>query len=171
LIFAVAFGQGAVRSQHAEKRDLAKYDNGGTFNFTWEVAPDHEQMRAKLREFIWQHWHQKRWGRAMATFYTIEGDPSTYNFYIEATSEGRWRVVSEYEIECCWFYAMDKKKKKRKVERGVDVYDVVVRIADVKSSGFGSEEIGESEIRESTLYRLRLGRGSQNGKSDTSFLL
>jgi len=171
LTILVSLSNEVVHSTQVAKRELSKYDNGGAFDFAWDIAPQHDQMRAKLREFVWQHWREKRMGRVVAKFHSIEGDPTTYTFYIEPDVHGRWRVVSEYETECCWFYAMDKKKRKRKIERGVEIYYVVVRLASGKPGGAVTKEISESESREPSGYRLRLGQASKGGNSAESFFL
>jgi len=171
LTILVSLSGEVVHSTQVSNRELSKYDNGGAFDFTWDIAAQHDQMRDKLREFVWQHWREKQMGRVVAMFHSIEGDPTTYTFYVEPDVDGRWLVVSEYETECCWFYAMDKKKRKRKIERGVEIYDVVVRQANVKTGGDVTEEISESESREPNSYRLRLGKASKASNSAVPFFL
>src|SRR5215475_9731892 len=56
-------------------RDLTRYDDGGAF--------DGRQMMPKLRRFLWEHWTQKRLAHVVVTLYSIEGDPTTYNLFIE----------------------------------------------------------------------------------------
>ena len=110
-------------------RDLARYDDGGAFDLGWAGRPDADaQMRPKLREFLWEHWTQKRLAHVVGAFSTIEGDPTTYNLFVEPDRNQRWRVVAEYESYCCWFYAMEKQRRKRKRERGIVIYDVVERV-------------------------------------------
>jgi hypothetical protein len=171
LTILVSLSNEVVHPTQVAKRELSKYDNGGAFDFAWDIAPQHDQMRAKLREFVWQHWREKRMGRVVATFYSIEGDPTTYTFYVKSDIDGRWRVVAEYETECCWFYAMDKKKRKRKIKRGVEIYDVVVRLANGNSRADVTKEISEFESREPSGYRLRLGQASKRGNSAESLFL
>jgi hypothetical protein len=49
------------------------------------------------RDFLWEHWTQKRPARVVVTVYTIEGDPTTYNLFVEFDRGQRWRVVAKYE--------------------------------------------------------------------------
>ena len=35
----------------------------------------------------------------VATYYTIEGDPTTYNLFVEPDANQRWHVVAKYESE------------------------------------------------------------------------
>jgi hypothetical protein len=92
-------------------RDLTRYDDGGAF--------EEYRMMPKLRCFLWEHWTQKRLAHVVVTLYSIEGDPTTYNLFIEPDRDQRWRVVAEYESECCWVYEMEKPKRKREREKGV----------------------------------------------------
>jgi hypothetical protein len=132
-------------AQTVQKRDLSRYDDGGTFDFNWGVGPQaHERMRPKLREFLWEHWSQKRLGRVVATFYSIEGDPATYHLYIEPGEDGRWHVVSEFETECCWFYSMEKPKRKREHRKGVEIYDRVERVEGPNGFSLQLRKAGEN---------------------------
>src|SRR5439155_9836690 len=79
-------------AQTGTRRALARYHQGGTFDFTWSAGPRaHERMKPLLRQFVWQHWSRKQLGHVIAIYYTMEGDPTTYNLFIEPDSNGRWR--------------------------------------------------------------------------------
>jgi len=138
-------------------RDMTRYDNGGVFDFSWGAGPEaHARMNPKLRGFLWEHWTQKRLAHVVVTLYTIEGDPTTYNLYIEPDRDQRWRVAAEYESECCWFYAMEKPKRKRERKKGIVVYDVIER---VQTSGNGQKTLSlipGGDRREPDAYILRL---------------
>ena len=127
LLLLTSFAE-AVGVQRFQKRDLARYENGGTLDFNWEVAAKHEEMKGKLREFLWERWQQKQLGFVVATFYSYHGDHTTHTFFVEPDGDGRWRVVSEYEGECCVLYAMQKKKRKLERKKGTAIYDVVERV-------------------------------------------
>src|SRR6266849_5566014 len=140
-------------AQRGQKRDLARYDNGGSSDFSWDLMPPaHEKMKLQLRLFLWEHWTQKRLGHVVATFYTIEGDQTTHNLYIEPDANGRWRVVDEYERECCALYALAKKKRKPKLERGVAIYDTVEWVEPINNGGT-FRVIPEREGHEPGTYR------------------
>ena len=171
LLLTMPFGQAAL-AQNVQRRDLARYANGGTFDFSWGLGPKAlAEMKPKLREFLWEHWSQKRLGRVVATFYTIEGDPTTHHLYIEPDENGRWRVVSEYESECCWFYAVEKKKRKRERRRGVDVYDIVERVEEVRNGKVTWKVISQGERPEPSKFRLRLRNAAENNQSEVAFIL
>lgn len=169
LLFITFFGQ-TVLAQSVQKRNLARYDDGGSFDFNWGLGPKaHERMRPKLRKFIWEHWSQKRLGHVIVTFYTIEGDPTTHNLYIEPDESGQWRIVSEYESECCWFYAMEKKKRQRQRSRGVETYDTVERIKQINDGKGTWKVIPEGESRQPNTYWLRIRR--KNYSADAALTL
>src|SRR5262245_46950054 len=144
-------------------RDLTRYDDGGAFDFSWGAGLEaHAQMMPKLRRFLWEHWTQKRLAHVVVTLYTIEGDPTSYNLFVEPDRDQRWRVVAEYESECCWFYAMEKPKRNRKREKGVVIYAVVERIRTSNSDQATLSIIPEGDRREADSYILRL-RGIVEG--------
>jgi hypothetical protein len=162
LLLTVFVGQ-TVLAQNVQKRDLARYDDGGNFDFNWAAGPEaHERMRPKLRQFLWEHWSQKRLGHVVAAFYSIEGDPIRHTFYIEPDGNGRWHVVSEYERECCWSYALLKKKRKRKLEKGKWSFDTVERVEQTEKGKGAWKVIPEGENREPGTYWLRLRNGNDS---------
>ncbi len=172
ILLLITFFGDNLWAQNVTKRDLARYDDGGIFDFNWSLGPQvHERMRPKLREFIWEHWHQKRLARVVATFYSIEGDPITHRMFIEPDASGRWRVLSEYESECCALYALEKKKRKRQRERGIVIYDIVERVEELKTGKVTWKVIAEEESRESIRYSLRLRRGVDESHPSETFLI
>ena len=92
----------------------------------------------------------------------LQGDPTTYNLFVEPDRDQRWRVVAEYESECCWFYSMEEPKRKRKREKGVVIYRVVERVQTSGSDQATSSLISEGDRREADSYFLRL-RGIVEG--------
>jgi hypothetical protein len=152
LLFIVGGQPGFA--QNRRKRDLTKYDNGGAFDFRWSVATQHERMASAIRDFVWEHWANKRLGYIARTVYTIEGDPTTYRLFIEPDANQTWHVVLTYRSNCCWYYGLQKPKRKRRIETGVARYDVVERIPKGKTSP------------ETNLYTLRLRRIGQLNKDD-----
>lgn len=147
-----------VEPRGSQKRDLAGYENGGTLDFSWKVAPRHEELRTKLREFLWEHWKQKQLGFIVATFYSSHGDYTTHKFFIEPDGDGRWRVVSEYEGECCVLAPIQKKKRKLERKEGTEFYDLVERIVVKKDGKATWQVLSDQDNREADMYRLRLSR-------------
>jgi hypothetical protein len=69
----------------AQGRDLSKYDDGGVYR---QLAYSHNLQR--LREFIWDHWTQKRRGFVEVLFEGVDAGTKAYLF-IEPM-DGRWRI-------------------------------------------------------------------------------
>jgi|GEM_PF-7004893 len=136
-----------------------------------------EEMRSKLRAFLRENWSQRRPGCITATIYTIEGDPTTTTFYVEPDKNGTWRVATEYESECCWFYGMAGKERKR--ETGEVFYNVVERVVggrDDKAKEFRIvwSVIPEGEKRQPNTYALRLRkvtRDHEGSPKEVTFIL
>ena len=171
LLLIACFAQ-TVGAQGFPKRDLGRYKNGGTLDFNWEVAAKHEEMRGKLREFLWERWSKKQLGFVVATFYSYHGDYTTHTFFVEPDAEGRWRVVSEFEGECCVLDAMQKKKRKLERKKGTEFYDLVERVAEESRDGKATGQvISAQDSREAEKYRLRLGRSQAGKLSESPFLL
>ncbi|HKQ79166.1 MAG TPA: hypothetical protein VJ810_36060 [Blastocatellia bacterium] len=150
-------------------RNLTRYDDGGSFNFHWGVGPAAapNQMLPKFRDFLWEHWTQKRLARVVVIISSIEGDPTTYNLFVEPDRNQRWRVIAEYKSWCCWFYAMEKPRKRKYVlKKGVTVYDVVERVQISRNDLGNWSIIPEEDRREPDSYFLRLRRTSGGNKSD-----
>ena len=164
LLILLAFSGHTGLTQNP--RDLTRYDDGGVFDFSWGARLEaHAQMRPKLRRFLWEHWTQKRLAHLVVILYSIEGDPTTYNLFVEPDRDQRWRVVAEYESECCWFNSMEKPKRKRKREKGVVIYDVVERVQTSGSDQATLSLISEGDRREADSYILRLRRIVEGNKS------
>ena len=152
LALLFALGGESYFGQDRPQRDLTKYQNGGTFDFRWSVTGEaRSKMASELRDFVWQQWTQKRLAHVAATYYTIEGDPTTYNFFVEPDANQSWHVVAEYESECCWNYGLEKPARPRKRESGVAQYDIVERTATPRERGG---------------YKLRLRKTGARQKDD-----
>ena len=173
-IASLSFGARDSSAQEIKARDLSRYKDGGTYDLNWSRSgEEHEEMRSKLRAFLWEHWSQRRLGRITATIYTIEGDPTTTTFYVEPDKNGAWRVSTEYESECCWFYGMEGKERKR--ETGKGFYNVVERVVggrDEKAKEFKIiwSVIPKGEKREPNTYALRLSKTARNQESSSQEL-
>ena len=164
----IPFGARDNSSQEINARDISRYKNGGAYNLNWSRSGEElEEMRSKVRAFLWEHWSQRRLGRITATIYTIEGDPTTTTFYVEPDKKGTWQVATEYESECCWFYGREGKERKRETGKGsFNIVERVVGGRDEKSKEFQIEwsVIPEGEKRQPNTYALRLRKVTRNQK-------
>ena len=163
LLILLAFSGHAGLTQNA--RDLTRYDEAGVFDFSWGVSwREHAQMKLKLRDFLWEHWTQKRLAHMVVTVHSIEGDPTTYNLFVEPDKNKRWLVVGEYESLCCWFYSMEKPKRKPKRVKGVVTYDVVERVQTSSNDQATLPFTPGVDRREADSYILRLRRSVDGDK-------
>src|SRR5687768_4908386 len=92
LLSVVAYAQ----SVPTVKRNLNDYDKISVEAVGGEnPAP----TIAKVREFIWQHWTNRRLGYAEMTVHNKEGEPKRYFIFIESNESGNWLVSVRIEIE------------------------------------------------------------------------
>jgi hypothetical protein len=78
-------------------RDLAGYDTLGPLRQR-PLDPDDAAL-SQVRDFVWQHWTQRRRGYAVVTRYSREGEASLFHFYVEPDAGGIWQVVIDGEHE------------------------------------------------------------------------
>lgn len=85
-----------VKAQ-AAKRRLDEYERLGPLCRELVSFGPVQDVEQQLKDFIWRHWKEKRRGFVIATFYSIEGHPSTSFTFIEPSAEGRWRIDTKIE--------------------------------------------------------------------------
>lgn len=150
--------------QASKKRDINVYDDGGIADFGWGVVSDHKIRGARLREFIWTHFNEKRRGHIKAAFYSFEGDPFYEHVFVEPNAKGDWRIVIESEGYCCWFYALEKPRKRQTVNRRTETYAAVERrqayrgVPAINPDYMGGELLGVEDASPSSKYLLGLKR-------------
>ena len=140
------------------KRNLAAYDKSGPYFFDneppWERR---ERMAGEIREFLWEHWKERRLGLVKATFFSIEGDLTSSTFFVEPSAKGHWRIVVESESIIS---SLLPKKRKPRPEINRDYYNLVDRV-DPTSDKL-APSIPEDEVRQPQTYRLRLKNRQTN---------
>lgn len=90
------FGSFQVEAQSSllkssQKRDLSLYDKIGPFSM--RLGEINGPITSQLREFLWEHWLNKRLGYVQATRYSKEGDANSYSYFIEPGEDSIWHVV------------------------------------------------------------------------------
>jgi len=136
------------------RRDLASYDKAGPYEFDNELHPrDSDKLLGELREFLWNHWRERRLGLVTATFYTIEGDPTKTSYFVESDAEGVWRVRVDSDSTIS---ALLPKGKKPRREITHDDYDNVERVEPSTTSAADSKLIPDDEVRQPQTFKLRL---------------
>jgi hypothetical protein len=121
---------------------------------------DHKKAGEKLRDFVWKHWSTHTRGHIDMIVYTLEGDPFIRHLYIEPNLAGMWQVTSEWDSYCCALYALQKPKRKRVHDRGINIYTAVQRLeAEFRSNQFPSKlgpDIRPDEQRPADKYVIQL---------------
>jgi DNA polymerase III epsilon subunit-like protein len=78
-----------------QNRDMALYDKAGQFDcrgFYPKDKPKGECNENKIRDFIWQHWTNKKLGYIGITYNTVDSI-STFHMFIEPNDKGKWNSV------------------------------------------------------------------------------
>jgi hypothetical protein len=72
---------------------LSTYENGGHFNCYMRYKDEKDDIcdLPRVRDFIWQHWQNKRRGYIRITFGSIDAQ-STSHIFIEPNEQGAWHV-------------------------------------------------------------------------------
>ena|SRR5438105_4180771 len=105
----LALGAHSSSLQEKKARDLSRYDDGGSYDLNWgRNGKELEEMRSKLRAFLWEHWSQHCLGHITATNYTPEGVPTTTTFYIEPDEHGAWYVATAYKAGAVAYYTVER---------------------------------------------------------------
>ena len=140
------------------RRDLSAYDKAGPYTIDYEPPFKADKYLGEIRSFLWEHWKEQRRGLVTATFYTLEGDPTTSRYFVEPDAKGAWhiRIDSESIIS-----AMLPKGRKPRREITHDTYDEIDR---VEASGGGPTliPIPKDEVRQPQMYQLRLKNSRTN---------
>ena len=170
FVFLFLLSWQSAQAQKTQKRDLPLYKDGGKFDFNWSIGIEHEAMRSKLRDFLWTHWSRKKPGRVTAIFYTIEGDPTTTNFYIEPNENENWVIGTESESICCVLDSLMKKKRKPTIRKWKVVYEIVDRIELLNGEMPKPNEVRKivptEDTRQPNSYLLRLRqKGDENNNT------
>ena len=128
----VVSSQDRVSLPKNSSRDLSLYEQWKAYDFSLSKVKTMRAERNEFREFLWQQWSKQRRTKVTATFYSVEGDPTTSTYYIEPDESGRWHIFVESESECCWTYAMQKPKKQRERRRYSKTYNYLERVQEVQ---------------------------------------
>ncbi|MCA1625904.1 MAG: hypothetical protein LC768_05930 [Acidobacteria bacterium] len=173
IAFALAFlmrvpNTNVVLSQSKEtlpnnsNRDLSLYEQGKTYDFSWSKLKTLRAEREEFREYLWQQWSKQRRTTVTATFYSVEGDPTTSTYYIEPDESGRWHIA--VESECCWTYAMLKPKKQRERRKYSATYSDLERVQEVQDKNglfLKWKEVPTDKQLAPQNYMLRLKKGDE----------
>jgi hypothetical protein len=150
LIFvSMQFGSWQETGQKDSTHMPSKPQNetAGPFDISNGItSAEKDQIRSKIRSFLWDHLREMRPAQLLVTVYTIEGEPTTYTFFIERDEKGHWGIRAD-----CVFLRRDYPSKKMKRETGKESYCEIDRIDPVSR-----QVIPNDQERSPDEFRLRL---------------
>jgi hypothetical protein len=80
--------------QQAKMRDLSRYEKAGPYTMELKLdAKARAKLESDIREFLWNHWQQRRPGQVTITRYSREGEPSTSSYFVEPDEKGVWHIA------------------------------------------------------------------------------
>jgi hypothetical protein len=93
VLVGCQIGFSACVWQQAHGRNLSLYDKSGPHI----IKPGHDaqtrsSIESTIREFLWNHWGQRRLGYLVVSRYSKEGESITYSYYLEPDKKGVWHI-------------------------------------------------------------------------------
>ena len=73
-------------------RNVADYERLGPLEGGTLLGRDASEAVRKARAFVWEHWHARRRGYLIITFWSVD-ERSTSHVFIEPNGSGEWRVA------------------------------------------------------------------------------
>jgi hypothetical protein len=138
--------------EQGTRRDLNAYDKAGPYTIDYAPPYRADKYLEEIRSFLWEHWKEQRRGLVTATFYTIEGDPTTSCYFVEPDAKSAWHISIDSKSIIS---AMLPKGRKPRREITHDTYDEIDRV-EANGSGPTLIPIPKDEERQPQTYRLRL---------------
>jgi hypothetical protein len=148
--------------QQKKMRNLSLYEKAGPYNLELMLdAQVRASKEAAVREFLWDHWQQRRLGQVTVTRYSREGEPSASFYFVEPDERGIWRIAVEIDRTL-----VDRGGSKNQRHESVEYEAYSVERIEVPKDGLTQRVvIPEAEMRSPESYRLALK--DQEGKSLT----
>ena len=145
--------QSKARAQ-ARVPNGAGYDTIGPYTIGDEPGLEKDlKFIGEIRAFLWEHWKGRRLARVTATFYTIEGDPTTSKFLVEPDTKGRWQIRIDSVSRIA---ALLPKGKRPRRMISHEVYDEINRVDVDSTSPESYKTLSENEVRDGRSFKLRL---------------
>ncbi len=137
--------------QQVKMRDLSRYDKAGPYELKLDVQAGAD-VEAEVREFLWNHWHQRRLGHVAITHYSKEGEPSAFSYFVEPDARGVWIIAVKIDR-----MLVDRGDSKSQRYETVEYDAYFVERIEVPEDGLTQRVvIPEAEMRSSKAYRLVL---------------
>lgn len=93
-VFATLEGQ-LGQAQETKARNVKSYTTIGPFKLSVPPMMDPEsyaRVGKEVREFIWEHWRRRRLAFVQVSSVTVEGEQSTFSYYVEPDESDRWHI-------------------------------------------------------------------------------
>jgi hypothetical protein len=151
-----------TQSGRSTNRDLSLYAKAGPYNLRINSARTYERYQratAEIREFFWMHWQNRQRGYITFTKYSIEGDSSTFHFFIEPHGDG-WATVARIERRLSRRTGVKSRRETVHV-----TYDDMDRIEPVRNRSEPVTVIPNNEKRNPRDYLLRLRNRQTNDEA------
>jgi hypothetical protein len=140
------------RLQESPSNSATHYEMAGPYRILWGESsqPAGKGILTQIRGFLWEHYDGKVPGKLDATFYTLEGEPTHYLFFVDAGPTGEWEIRAtitmlrgDYsrpkkkpsqtivEEKYCYVGRIDPSSEKaipREEKRSAESYKLVLRI-------------------------------------------
>jgi hypothetical protein len=115
-----------------------------------------------MRAFLWTHWQGRRGARLDATFYTLEGDPTSNTYLMSKNKKG----VLSFRVQSVSLVAaqLPRHRRPRKVN-SMRNYNVIDRIELGSKNPEKAGAISDAEQRAPGSYWLRL-RNTRTKQTD-----
>ena len=134
-------------------RDLSRYEKAGPYTIELKLdAQARAKLEADIREFLWNHWQQRRLGHVMVTQYSKEGEPSTSSYFVEPDEKGIWHITVKIDRTL-----VDRGGSKSQHQESVEYEAYLVERIEVPKDGLTARvSIPEGEMRSPQSYLLAL---------------
>src|SRR5258708_6971410 len=155
-----------TRISHPPLHDVDTYDKAGPYEIIRrpDAATPLDQID-KMRGWLWAHWTERHLALLIVIRYSVEGDRSTYYYYIEPDEDGRWRIAVKLErLESNYKYKDTDCKRYR--EEFSAAYSLVRTELETDETG-NYKVISKGQVRAPATYLLSLR--DEKGKEIASF--
>lgn len=134
------------------RRDLSLYEKAEPY--TLEIMLDRQTRATKegeIREFLWNHWRQRRLGQLTVTRFSREGEPTASSYFIEPDEKGVWRIAVRIDRT---LVARGGLKGQRQESLEYSAY--TVDRVEFPKSGLTPRVLSRNQVRSPQSYRLAL---------------
>jgi hypothetical protein len=149
------------RLQKSPSNPPTHYETAGPYQILWHDSSRSvgKETLTQIRGFLWEHYDGKVPGKLEVTFYTLEGEPTHYQFLVDAMPRGEWGIRSTITMFRGDYSRPKKKPTKTVVE---EKYCYVGRIDPSSEKAIPIEEKRSAES-----YRLVLKICKDRGIAST----